>query len=222
MKKEATDGDFINLQMRHRNSLPANLSVTGSNELRELAYSAQQALSQVLPDDSMPIDPALQSYDHEGDTVALDDSPRALHQDTIMSSIEDGPGDQMEGVETAAYQSSHLDSMHSVPNGNKEVHHPQLSSEASGTAMIAPPITPNRSRFVKVSSSGQRTSQSSRTRKNHTPGSPLGGHRRDTGELDQEIRAISSATGDGEEDMASLALALKLQMEEHGLRRRSK
>ncbi|PVH94255.1 hypothetical protein DM02DRAFT_539866 [Periconia macrospinosa] len=242
MKKETADGEFINVHVRHRNSLPTNLGAPGSNELQELAYSAQQALNQAMPDDAtMPIDPALQSYDTDRDAVVLDSSSHVPHRDTIMSSIEGGLDNQIRDTQTSAatyaYHGSstepvasgpHFESIQGISNGTKEVQYSQPSSEAGESNTLGAPITPNRSRFVKMGSSGQRVGQTSRSKKNQTPASP-GGRAHDSGESvkiesrsDQKTRAISSTTGDGKEDMASLALAMKLQMEEHGLRRRSK
>ncbi|CAI6334997.1 unnamed protein product [Periconia digitata] len=245
MKKESVNGDFIHTQMRHRVSLPINLSASGSNDLQDLAYSAQQALSQVLPDDPMPIDPALQSYDNDGDVVAFDTPSRAPHQEVVMSSIEDednldtqmkdadiveaSPTESREPCTEPPVSGMGLVNKQGLSNGTRQVQHHGPLFEASESAMVAPPITPNRSRFARMSSSGQKSNHNPRSRKNQTSGSPSRSRIRESGDIvkieprsDQKARAVSSTTMDGEEDMASLALAMKLQMEEHGLRRRSK
>ncbi|KAF2640012.1 hypothetical protein P280DRAFT_518443 [Massarina eburnea CBS 473.64] len=207
MKKEA------------RNSLPAILGMPTSNDLLDLAFSAQQALNQVVPEEM--IDPALQSYD-DGDMM-MHSSPQESHRDAIMSSIENIQDTHMEDVDAVVegHQGPSVEPLTPGPIVNN------FSEPTNGfKPAAAPPITPNQPPTARPSSRGPKGTPHSR--KHYTPKSTPGRRRQASGETfkveprsDQKARAISSATGEGE-DTASLALALKLQMEEHGLRRRSK
>lgn len=120
------------------------------------------------------------------------------------------------------------DDVQDEPNGVKQ---DLVRPTDNDTAVVAPPRTPNAPRSSGKGSSGRKTSQTPRPpyRKSNTPKSTPGGRRCDSKESttveprsEQKARAVSSVTGESEEDMASLALAMQLQMEEHGLRRRSK
>ena len=87
MKREFHDSGMTNGAMHHRNSLPNALGMASTSELQGLAFSAQQALSEVQPEDLMPIDPGLQSYGYDEDTIMVDTSSLPAHRDTVMSSI---------------------------------------------------------------------------------------------------------------------------------------
>jgi F-box/leucine-rich repeat protein 10/11 len=241
---ESVDGQLVH----HRNSLPATLGMSNTHDLLDLAYSAQQALVHVLPADMMPIDPALQSYDMEGDTIMVDTSPQAAaHRDTIMSSIENTTDAHMQGVEiieVEEYRGPSIEPLTPGPNIDEDesfaysIKQGEAAATATATAlenpdalMLSSPMTPDQLYSARVGSSGggRKASRTPLPRKNHTPKSAPGGRRYSSGEpikveprSEQKARANSSATGDGGEDTASVALALKLQMEEHGLRRRSK
>jgi F-box/leucine-rich repeat protein 10/11 len=98
---------------------------------------------------------------------------------------------------------------------------PQASHSRKAVGTRPNSMSPNWSRPAKgISRSGGKTT---------TPKAPGGRGRRDSKETvkqepksEQKPRAAPSGTGKKSEDMASIALALQLQMEEHGLRRRSK
>lgn len=222
----------------HRNSLPSAFDHSSTAELQDLAFSAQQALSRVQPDGSMPIDPALQSSPQENDTMEVDSPHRPPHRDAVMSSIEHD--DPMEGIEETARSERRgpsvepltpgplVDGIDSQTNG---VRLSDMSPDVNHIIDLPPPVTPVAPRSSQLSSSGRKTSQTPRpsNRKSTTPKSTPGGRRRESREpikaeprSEQKARAMSSTVAETNEDIASLALALKLQMEEHGLRRRSK
>lgn len=246
LKQEFLDGALMNGNVRHRNSLPNALDMTNTSELQDLAYSAQQVLGEVQTKDLIPIDPALQSYDHQDDTIMADTSPQSSHRDAIMSSIENVPYSLMKDAEMTAENEQRgpsvepltpgpaMDGIQDHLNGVKQTHSPPEDNyTVSNTISVAPPPrTPNAARSIRMPSSSHKPNQTPRSanRKSYTPKSTPGGRRRDSKEsikleqprFEHMARATSSAAVESEEDMASLALAMKLQMEEHGLRRRSK
>jgi F-box/leucine-rich repeat protein 10/11 len=238
MKREFHDSGLTNGAIHHRNSLPNALGMASTSELQDLAFSAQQALEQVLPEDSMPIDPSLQSYGYDEDTIMIDTSSQPSHKDAVMSSIEQISDGFFDGFDDGARSVHHgpsvepltpspiLDDMHNQRYDFTQGD-PPLWSNGSMTA--APPITPNAPQLLRTSSSGRKSSRTpySAGPRNRTPKSTPGGHRRDSSlrieaDLEQRARAMSSTAADSPEDLASVALALKLAMEDHGLRRRSK
>ncbi|KAF1949320.1 hypothetical protein CC80DRAFT_429600 [Byssothecium circinans] len=235
-KEEAIESGMAHAPMRHRNSLPAILGMSSSSDLLDLAYSAQQALNQVPPEEM--IDPALRPYDNEGDISMVNSPSQAPYRDAIMSSIEQVHDSHMQNAETVAEDEHRgpsveplspgpiLDSIQTLTNGYSSR---QLRDSGNYPTAAFIPVTPDQPRSSRLSSSGRKVSQTPHSRKNNTPKTTPGGRRHGRGEtvklepqFEGKSRAMSSATADGEEDMASLALALKLQMEEHGLRRRSK
>lgn len=185
----------------------------------------------------MPIDPALQSYKHGNDGYLADTFSHSLHQDAVMFSVEDLPNGTTERVKTSMGTQTGpvLDlvspgtvpkDFHVQPNGITE---DPPSPHASRTSIQFSPLTPNVQRSGWPCPSGRKPSQTPyrSRRQSNTPKTPSG-RRRDSKESikleprsEPKARATSSAVVDSEEDMASLALALQLQMEEHGLRRRS-
>ncbi|KAJ4303321.1 JmjC domain-containing histone demethylation protein 1 [Kalmusia sp. IMI 367209] len=236
--KAATIGNTAHTPLHHRNSSSGEFGVGSTAELQDLAFSAQQALDQVPDDDAMPIDPALQSYNHENDLSIMDTSPQALHRDAVMFSVENLPNEILEGVEEASLNMRPGLSMESLsPGAGTNGFHgaandfagSHTSSHANLNGVLFPPQTPNGQRSTFAGSSGRKTSQTPyfSNRKSNTPKTPSS-RRRDSKESikleprsEPKVRAASSAFTNNEEDTASLALALQLQMEEHGLRRRS-
>jgi F-box/leucine-rich repeat protein 10/11 len=185
----------------------------------------------------MPIDPALQSYQHGNDEYTADTYSHIARQDAVIFSVEDLPNGtvEREEIDLDAQPGPVLDSVSpgTVPNGfhtqpNGFVEDPP-SPNANRNDIQFSPLPLNAQRSGWPCSSGHVTSQTPRRshRKSSTPRTPSG-RRRDSKETikleprsEPKARATSSAVIDSEEDMASLALALQLQMEEHGLRRRS-
>lgn len=224
----------------HRNSSSGEFIFGDTVELQDLAFSAQQALNQVQDDDLVPIDPALQSYDHGNDSM-MDTSPKAQHRDTVIFSVEALSHDAMEGVETSLNgQAAPVmepispgtapNVFHIHTNGFTEDPQSPTSHRNGNLSVQFSPLTPSAQRSGWPGSSTRRSGQTQTphrsNRKSHTPKTPSG-RRRDSKESiklepkSEPKRATSSVLVDSEEDMASLALALQLQMEEHGLRRRS-
>jgi F-box/leucine-rich repeat protein 10/11 len=237
MKREFHDSGLTNGAMHHRNSLPNALGMGSTSELQGLAFSAQQALNQVQPEDLMPIDPSLQSYGYDEDTVMVDTSPQSAHRDTVMSSIEhvaEGLFDGIEDRPSSARRGPSVEPLTPGPMtddlaaqsiGVKEDNPPREND----VVMVAPPITPSAPRSARMSFSGPNPSRTPRPANpnSSTPKSTSGGLRRENSikiepRSEQKARAMSSATADSPEELASVALALKLAMEDHGLRRRSK
>ncbi|KAF2845425.1 hypothetical protein T440DRAFT_276995 [Plenodomus tracheiphilus IPT5] len=109
MKYESSyDEDYTNGDMHTRHSLPNQYS-GGSFSLRDIAYSAQQALEQSPEDNLVPVDPALQAYangDYNGDYTHMGPA-YPPNGDTIMSSVEyqANEGMVMEGVELTGHGS---------------------------------------------------------------------------------------------------------------------
>lgn len=87
MKYELSyDDEFPNGEIHARQSLSSQFN--GSSFLRDLAYSAQQALNQNPDDDFVPLDPALQGFAN-GTYPSADLAPSyEQNGDSIMTSIE--------------------------------------------------------------------------------------------------------------------------------------
>lgn len=241
LKQEiATDGSLVYNPARDGNSSSRDLLFGGPTELQDLAFSAQQALNRV-PDDTMPIDPTLQAYHQHADTVAME-MPRAPHGDSVMFSVEDLSNAPMDGMHASSNPRLAPPVMEpispgTVPNGfplrtNGSAEGPPSPRDKANSLQLSP-LTPNKQYlgWPGATSSARKPSQTQTphrsNRKSNTPKTPSG-RRYDSKESlkleprsDTKARASSSAIVDSEEDMASLALALQLQMEEHGLRRRS-
>jgi F-box/leucine-rich repeat protein 10/11 len=238
MRRDFHANGLTNGTIRHRNSLPNAFGMASTSELRDLAFSAQQALDQVHPEDLMPIDPSLQPYGYDADTIMVDISPRPSSKDAVMSSIEPISDDLFDGIENRAGSRRHGPSVEPLTPGpmlhDMQIHGNEATlDDASpwndGSIPVVPPITPRAPRLARMDSSGRKPSRGphSADPKHRTPKSTPGGLRRDSSlrtesQLEQKARAMSSATADSPEDLASVALALKLAMEDHGLRRRSK
>ncbi|KAF1979480.1 hypothetical protein BU23DRAFT_522751 [Bimuria novae-zelandiae CBS 107.79] len=236
LKKDATaDDSFSYNPTHHRNSSLGEFIFGGTAELQDLAFSAQQALSHVPDDDMMPIDPALQSYSHHNDALMMDTSPQAPHRDAVLFSVEDLPNDPMDGVESnfnarefmePISPGTGLNGFHAQTNGIAEA---TLSPHATRNGIQLSPPTPHAPRSGWSGPGGRKASQTPHqpTGMSTSPKTPANRRRNSKESLrleaksEPKTRATSSAMMDSKEDMASLALALQLQMEEHGLRRRS-
>lgn len=183
----------------------------------------------------MPVDPQLSNGD--SDTIAVATPSRPFVRETVVSSIEDSPGELMDGIfETAPIDPQLLDTEPRTPAPLLDEPHVQpngisVSPEHTRVKVQPASATPNPPRSSRVSMTPRKTSQTPgrSNGKSMTPKTTPGGKNRcdSKGSIhvepnsDKKPRAMSS-TSTKEEDMASLALALQLQMEEHGLRRRSK
>lgn len=243
LKKETiSDGSSIYNPGRHRNASSGEFYFGGgTTELQDLAFSAQQALNQVPDDDTVPIDPALQSFEHH-EKPRPDASAQASQEDAVMFSVEDSLNDAMEGVEAGMNPRQAPPVMEPISPGTdtngfrvqingtlEDIPSPQ--DDRNGIRFS--PLTPNAQHSGWLGSTfGSRKPNHTQTphrsnRQSNAPKTPSS-RRCDSKDStkaepksEPKIRATSSAIVDSEEDMASLALALQLQMEEHGLRRRS-
>ncbi|KAF2876358.1 hypothetical protein BDV95DRAFT_560548 [Massariosphaeria phaeospora] len=240
------------------------------------------------PQDLIPIDPSLQTYDYAMAEAAPPAFSETHQMDAVWSSIENGPGEAMEGVVETEWREPRGPSVEPltpapVPQGlHGEANgiDPGLSSPWARTAPSSPserdnitvarryspimnhivvghssssdrdnitvarsslpngdgsalavPTTPVQTHSPRPGFSASKITNTPRSsnRTSNTPRSAFGVRRQDSKDsikmepsLEQKMRDLSSSAGGTEQDMASLALALQLQMEEHGLRRRSK
>jgi F-box/leucine-rich repeat protein 10/11 len=249
MKESTTDRGNVNGDIFSRESMQTPSRAGGSRgsiDFQDTMMYSPQDQDETSDESSIPIDPSLQSYHDERETNYDPVPSYQSHRDTIMSSIEDNADDAMEGVEemipheydvpTAEPRTPgpppHILQHHlQLSNGNN----PDPSSPLSPLALSIPPSGHRKlsnfqnhinSTATRIGSSGRKPSNTPRpnkTPKKSTPGS--GGRRRDSKEsIKQEFGAAGQVLAEGgrPEDVASLALAIQLQMEEHGLRRRSK
>ncbi|KAF2703112.1 hypothetical protein K504DRAFT_183784 [Pleomassaria siparia CBS 279.74] len=235
-RDENMDGE---LYPRHSMQTPSHAG--GSVELLDvMMYSPQDEAS---PQGSIPIDPALRSYNEDRGANLVVALEFPSHRDTIMTSIEDLVDDPMEDMvpsKPIEYPVPTVEPRTPGPPPHVAQHHPNgigqgpsspLSplarsvSPVESRGTIRPPV-PTITNPSKRSSHVAKASQTPRSasKATHTPKTTPGGRRRDSKEtikLEPGARNISPEDKKPE-DVASLALAIQLQMEEHGLRRRSK
>ena len=203
-------------------------------------YSLHATPNRTLSDPQLPIDPHL--YPDGG--LFNGDMQVDMPQETIVSSIEPRPEDIMQGIEEDPLIDPQLfatfpqtpapvaNMNYTMTNG---VHRSAASPRSAAAESVSPGqmigLSPSIPRAPKMSATPRKVSHTPQARpptgKSQTPKSAKsvasGPGRRDSKgaiRLDQQARPLSSS--ENTEDMASLALALQLQMEEHGLRRRSK
>jgi F-box/leucine-rich repeat protein 10/11 len=210
---------------------PRPASVSGSREVMVTDPALIGGWSS--PNRAVPIDPQLSDPDRDCAIVTSPSHPGS--KETIVTSIEDTAGEPMEGITEsmpADPRPRKLDPHTPAPPEDSLIHEhnglptgspPQISPARRADAARPNSMSPNWSRPSKGTS---RSGKGKTTTPKTTPG---GKGRRDSKDSirlepksEQKLRAVSSSTGEKNEDMASLALALQLQMEEHGLRRRSK
>jgi F-box/leucine-rich repeat protein 10/11 len=249
MKESTADRGTVNGDFFSRDSMqtPSRAGGSrGSTEFHDTMMYSPQDPDECFDEKSIPIDPALQYYHDERETINDPVPSYEPHRETIMSSIEDHADDAMEDViemRPHEYKVPTVEPRTPGPPPHIPQHHPQLSNginhdPSSPLSPLAPSIMSSGSRKLtivqnhmnstasRVGSSGRKPSNTPRptkTPKKSTPGS--GGRRRDSKEsINQEPGAMGHMMPDNgkPEDVASLALAIQLQMEEHGLRRRSK
>ncbi|KAF1833190.1 hypothetical protein BDW02DRAFT_393466 [Decorospora gaudefroyi] len=104
-QKSSYDDEYLDGDMHSRHSLPNQYS-GGPAFLRDIAYSAQQALDQTPDDDLVPVDPALQAYANIDYTAtAMEMGSLHTNGDTVMSSVEYQPTDLMlmDGMELTGH-----------------------------------------------------------------------------------------------------------------------
>ncbi|KAF2195200.1 hypothetical protein K469DRAFT_544639 [Zopfia rhizophila CBS 207.26] len=181
----------------------------------------------------------------EGDTISVAAPSNVPASDAILSSIENHSGVPMDGVEEAAPEGLRTDNPEhhtptpisnphpQVPNGVKEAPPSSPLTDLARstspdnnhiTVSVPPDSTPTASRLSRMGSSGRKMGQTpgSSSRKSSTPKSAgVNKGRRDSKgsiKVEPKARTLSST----EDEHASLRLAVQLQMEMHGLRRRSK
>lgn len=247
MKRESFAG-LVNGEVSHWNRYP--LAKPRSAESTESPPDAtngemdQTVAENTAPEDSVPIDPQLS----EGfvDTIMATTPSHPISRDTVVPSIEDHMGEPMDGVtDSAPIDPQLLDPEPRTPASTSGMFPGEIDgvSEKPSQFLLAPisntspeqkvimaqpaSTTPNlpRSRLTTTPSK----TPHALSRKSITPRStPKEKCRQDSKDsvkfealFAERPRAMSS-TESNNEDMASLALALQLQMEEHGLRRRSK
>ncbi|KAF2649297.1 hypothetical protein K491DRAFT_208639 [Lophiostoma macrostomum CBS 122681] len=186
-------------------------------------YAAQPTTSRTQSDPQLPIDPQLYGSGNmsiNGD-VQFGNAP----QETIVASIEPHQDDPMPDVNSTPIDPQLMDHLpqtpapppeldQATPHGGFILYSPLSAAAQSVSPGQALGLSPNLTRFPKMSVTPR--------------AGPSGQGRRDSkgsiktkAKSDLQPRASSSVEMN-EEDTASLALALQLQMEEHGLRRRSK
>ena len=240
MKESVAGRRMMNGDVFGQDLLQTRLHTRQSVELPDaMLYSPQKEPSS---ETSIPIDPALQSYDDKV-SKAFATPPSASHRDTVLTSIENPADDLMEDVlrtESHEYLGHapephtpgpppHVDVQRN-PNGANTIPSsplsplaPSLSSVSSRTALRA--ALPSQPSSSRVGSHVGKASQTPRpTNKTTTTKYTPSGKRQDSKETIKLEYGARNTSIDVEkpEDVASLALAIQLQMEEHGLRRRSR
>jgi F-box/leucine-rich repeat protein 10/11 len=217
------DGE-VSLWNRYPLQKPRSYSASASRE-DTVVDSAFDFREQHVHRREMDIDPRL--FEVGGNASGGAAPSNFMSRETVVSSIEDLPGDPMEGViEAAPPQPRILNPEPRTPPPRAET----PPGEANGVfiSQIQPSPSPNdiQARPASMTPHWSRSSKGPRTgnAKSTTPKTTPNGKIKTEPKSDQRPRPVPPppTTGKKNEDMASLALALKLQMEEHGLRRRSK
>jgi F-box/leucine-rich repeat protein 10/11 len=190
-------------------------------------YAAQPTNSRTQSDPQLPIDPQL--YGAGNMAVNEDMQFGNAPQETIITSIEPHQDDDMPDVDATPIDPQLFAQLPQTPappsypdqamtHGGFILYSPLSAAAQSVSPGQALGLSPNVHRSARMS-----VQQSSIP----TAGASGQGRRDSKGSIrakarpDHQPRA-SSSVEKNEEDTASLALALQLQMEEHGLRRRSK
>lgn len=241
MEESTANHRTVNGDVYARDSLQTPSRAGGSMEFPDtMMYSPED---EVFTEDSIPIDPALQSYDDKrnDNAHAVAATPDPPHRDTVVSSIENFVDDPMEDVvETGQHELNVLtaEPRTPAPPPHKPHYHQQNGVNPSPSSPLSPlapsilsigsrkPAVPTLPNSTRAGSQGRKPSHTPRpsNKVTNTPKSTPGGRRRDSKEsIKMEPGAqMMSTENEKPEDVASLALAIQLQMEEHGLRRRSK
>ena len=176
MESSVDNGGIIDGDVHHsRHSLPHQFSIGGSL-LRDIAYSAQQALNQQPEEELMPIDPALQAYANDDYSSANMLSSYPPMGDMIMSSIErqHGSHGSMDGVEYSdPHNQQHGPSIESLTpgppshysNGHHENGHhlptngymPYPPAQHDAVRPLSSPVSPTHMRATSPTSPTTRT-----------------------------------------------------------------
>ncbi|KAF2268588.1 hypothetical protein CC78DRAFT_540850 [Lojkania enalia] len=249
-KESGADGGLINgeahlldyLQTPSRSTRPTETEHTMS------MLTPQENKEAFASGDLMEVDHPSPILDTMIDPM-LTSSVNLPTRDTVISSIENSAGNHGEDVAESSHNPEPIETEPpiaeprtpaaasvAIPNGldglgpRKDTNALNSATPDGSRLVIAQPtaVTPNASRSSRITPGGRRSSQTPRSsnRKSTTPKSTPGGKGRQDSK--ETIKTEPRADADGvniaetDEDRASLALALQLQMEEHGLRRRSK
>ena len=217
IKRESFAG-LVSGEVSQWNRYPlAKPRAASATEQRDMiATLTPDGVARASPIGSIPIDSQL-SRDEE---AIIDD---AVDRMTIVSTIEHAPGDPMEGVIEASIDSPLVATEPQTPGPP----HRDLYEQPNGVSHSPGPSPLNDTRAASAYTNASRSRKATVTPhkvKSRTPKStPRKKGRRDSKEtvkLESDARAMSST--ENEADMASYALAMKLQQQEYGLRRRSK
>jgi F-box/leucine-rich repeat protein 10/11 len=171
MESAMDDERTINGDGHHsRHSLPHQFSIGGSL-LQDIAYSAQQALSQRPEEELMPIDPALQTYANEDyQSSSMAPSYPAIG-DMIMSSIEQhhsgsvpmdgiefsGPNNQQQGPSIepltpgppSQFNDGHYESSHHTQRNG---YMPYPPAQHDAVRPLSSPVSPRQVRAMSPTS----------------------------------------------------------------------
>jgi F-box/leucine-rich repeat protein 10/11 len=239
MKRESFAG-LVNGEISMWNRYPLQARPLKADEFGDIAVqseSPEHATDQDL--NAMFIDPQLANGDN-ADEAAMPSTPGP--RENVVTSIEDHLPEPMEDiVETGPIDPFLLGLEPHTPatplmNGGMNGFHAGPSSPMSITAQSVSPgnvigMTRSASKPSRVIMTPSKTSYTGRSshKKSATPKTPIENRQDSKGSVKLEPRSdpkprtlLSMSSADNPEDTASLALALQLQMEEHGLRRRSK
>ncbi|KAH7115155.1 hypothetical protein B0J11DRAFT_584460 [Dendryphion nanum] len=235
IKRESFAG-IISGEVSHYNRYPLARPAPASSPQEDIAvHSAQQALDLTAHEDSAPVDSEiLESLNgrHGSETPSY-----AQHRESVVSSIEHHPGESMEGVEGSDRidpqllgfdpQTPAMRSFHAPNRISPKLTHSVSPCQRQNSSTVTP-ASPSMARPIPINLTPRKKSQTPRGsgRTSSTPESGVG--RRDSKgniklEAKSEPRSRAMPLNDTHDpDEASLALALQLQKEEHGLRRRSR
>ncbi|KAF2477796.1 uncharacterized protein BDR25DRAFT_275202 [Lindgomyces ingoldianus] len=226
---------------------PENLIETPSRPKRLVetsdrinVYSSQKVVEYTSIEDPMELDNSTYLSEADGDTITVAVSTHLPDGNSVLSSIEDTSEQSTKGVAITVPDVSHINCVephtpgspaNTIQNMLDDIGPSQRPSvsPAYSNITVRPHIsaTPHLSWSTRGSSGGRKTSHTPRplTAASTTPKSAAASRgRQDSkeGSIKGERKSQAISPGAKDEDHASLALALQLQMEEHGLRRRSK
>ena len=216
---------------------PRTASATGSGD--NIAVSVTDHTEH---ESAMPVDPQLLNGEFDGDVSASTHPSHMFSRETVVSSIEEESGGPIDGVEASGLAMATIprpqpctpDRAPQLPQheGNGVLGSPGGDGEAEEALAMCSSQPPSAKRTVNgIPTSKASTARAgSRREVSITPKGAVAekARRGSKGSIKVEsksetgLAAVSAAAGDEVEDMASLALALQLQMQEHGLRVRSK
>lgn len=215
---------------------PARPNVALEMQDTIVVYSPQVPLQQATGTPVNPVDSGVRPSTNEGNGPPLDPTSPIPPTETVVTSIENHVEDTMDGVVDEQEMVAHSPKVTKertpgeILDGSNEVSDTRTSPLAIEKRSASPPThdqitgrswpfaTPTMPQAPRTASTGPKASQTSRAsnRKSSTPKSATANPSR------RDSKGTIKAEPNHGDDKASLALALQLQMEEHGLRRRSK